>query len=209
MHLVPNALEDTMESSETYDLAIVGGGPAGASAAIYTARAGLRTVVVDADRGWTRRAMLHNHLGFPDGITGPELVELGRAHAEKAGATWVRATASGLERSDGAFRLELEDGGTMTATEVLLTTGANVALAEAAGVETRPGTEPHIKAVVAVDGDGRTSVPGIWAAGTAGGVSVHTMVTSGDGTRVAINLLSARQGERYVDHDALPATTKG
>ena len=37
----------------------------------------------------------------------------------------------------------------------------------------------------------RTSVPGVWAAGTAAGVSVHTIITAGDGARVAINLISA------------------
>ena len=52
-----------------YDLAIVGGGPAGASAATFAARAGLRTVVLDADKGMTRRAMVNNHLGFPDEFT--------------------------------------------------------------------------------------------------------------------------------------------
>ena len=51
-----------------YDVAIVGGGPAGASAATFTARAGLQTVVVDADAGMTRRAMINNHLGFPEGL---------------------------------------------------------------------------------------------------------------------------------------------
>jgi hypothetical protein len=44
----------------------------------------------------------------------------------------------------------------------------------------------------------------VWAAGTVAGVSVHTIITSGDGARVAINLISANKGERHVDHDALP-----
>ena len=57
-----------------------------------------------------------------------------------------------------------------------------------------------------VDADGRTSVPGLWAAGTAAGVSVHTIVTAGDGARVAINLISEVRGERHVDHDVLRAT---
>ena len=60
-----------------YDVAIVGGGPAGASAATFTARAGLQTVVIDADAGMTRRAMINNHLGFPEGVKGPDLVDNG------------------------------------------------------------------------------------------------------------------------------------
>jgi pyruvate/2-oxoglutarate dehydrogenase complex dihydrolipoamide dehydrogenase (E3) component len=77
-------------------------------------------------------------------------------------------------------------------------------LAREAGITTRPGTEPRIKEIVDVDAEGRTSLPGVWAAGTAAGVSVHTIVTAGDGARVAINLISGTKGERHVDHDMMP-----
>jgi thioredoxin reductase (NADPH) len=190
-------------SDRTGGVVIIGGGPAGASAAIFTARAGLATVLIDADKGMTRRAWLQNHLGFPEGVTGPDLVDGGRAQAERAGATWVGATAEAIEGSAGDFTVRTADGQTFTAAGVLLATGVSVTLAESAGVATTAGTEPRIKSIVAVDADGRTSVPGIWAAGTAGGVSVHTIVTAGDGARVAINLISEQRGERYVDHDVL------
>lgn len=185
---------------------IIGGGPAGASAAIFTARAEFATVVIDADKGMTRRAWLQNHLGFPDGITGPDLVDGGRAQAERAGATWVDGTAEAIEGSAGAFIVRTADGQELTASNVIVATGTTVSLAEAAGVATTAGTEPHIKSIVSVDAQGRTSVPGIWAAGTAAGMSVHTIVTAGDGARVAVNLISEVRGERHVDHDVLPAS---
>jgi thioredoxin reductase (NADPH) len=184
---------------------IVGGGPAGASAATFVARAGLPTVVIDADKGMTRRAWLENHLGFPGGISGPDLVDGGRAQAERAGATWVDGSVDAIEGTAGDFTVRTSDGQVHPAASVILATGFSVAAAESAGVATADGTEPHIKKIVAVDGDGRSSVPGIWAAGTAAGVSVHTIVTAGDGARVAINLISERRGERHVDHDVLPA----
>jgi thioredoxin reductase (NADPH) len=185
---------------------IIGGGPAGASAATFTARAGLTTVVIDADKGMTRRAWVGNHLGFAEGITGPELVDNGRAQAERAGAVWVEGTAESVEKAADGFTVRTDAGDTFTASNVILATGTSSALAEAAGVATAPGTEPRIKTILAVDAEGRTSVPGIWAAGTAAGVSVHTIVTSGDGARVAINLISEVRGERHVDHDILPAS---
>lgn len=185
-----------------YDLAIVGGGPAGASAAVFAGRAGLRTVVVDADKGITRKAELNNHLGFPDGITGPELVELGRAHAVKSGAEWIDGSVTSVSEADEGFVVATDDQ-ELSAKEVLLTTGVLTSLAEALGLRTQPGTEPRIATTYVVDSEGRTDVDGVWAAGTAGGASVHTIVTAGDGARVAINLISARNGERHVDHDVL------
>lgn len=192
-------------SDDPVDVVIVGGGPAGASAAVFTARAELSTVVVDADKGITRRAMLNNHFGFPDGIPGPDLVDRGRAHAESAGANWVTDDVDAIEPHEGAFVVRTGGGQTFTASQVILATGMSVAAAEAAGVTIVDATEPRIKSIVEVDAEGRSSVPGIWAAGTVAGASVHTVVTAGDGARVAINLLSELKGERHWDHDVLPA----
>jgi len=60
-----------------------------------------------------------------------------------------------------------------------------------------------MKTVLVVDPAGRTNIPGIWAAGTVAGVSVHVAVTAGDGARVAINVISQINGARWVDHDVL------
>ncbi len=188
-----------------YDIVIIGGGTSGASAAIFAARAGLRTLVVDADKGMTRRAMVNNQLGFPKGITGPELVELGREHAIAAGAEWRAGTVTALAGGADAVLVTLDDGEVVEASDVLLAIGVTAALAQDAGIATVPGTEPRIQTNVKVDAEGRTSMPRVWAAGTIAGVSVHTIVTAGDGARVAINIISAARGERYVDHDMMPA----
>ena len=188
-----------------YDVAIVGGGPAGASAATFTARAGLQTVVIDADAGMTRRAMVNNHLGFPEGVRGPDLVDDGKQQATRAGAEWVHGKVVDLQKGgDQGFELRTEDGQTFEAKQVILTIGANAELAKQAGIATKPGTEPRIREIVDADREGRTSMPGVWAAGTAAGVSVHTIITAGDGARVAVNLISDVKGERHVDHDVLP-----
>ncbi|BDG61367.1 hypothetical protein caldi_24570 [Caldinitratiruptor microaerophilus] len=187
-----------------YDVAIIGGGPAGASAATFTARAGLNTVLVDADQSITRRAWIPNHLGFPDGISGPDLVDRGKQQAQRAGARLVTGKVVDLEGTGTAgFHLRLEDGTTLEARHVILCLGVNVELARKAGAAIRPGGEPRIKEVVDVDALGRTSIPGVWAAGTCAGTSVHTIVTAGDGARVAINLISEIRGTRHVDHEVL------
>src|SRR5205823_11425316 len=96
------------ERPRMYDVAIVGGGPAGASAATFTARAGLQTVLIDADAGMTRRAMVNNHLGFPEGVAGPDLVDTGNLQAARAGAEVVQGKVVDLQRRDDGFELRTE-----------------------------------------------------------------------------------------------------
>jgi thioredoxin reductase (NADPH) len=193
--------------TDTYDLVIVGGGPAGASAAIFASRAGLRTLVLDSDKGMTRRALVNNLLGFPEGITGPELVERGQQHARRTGAEWQTAEVTAVRPVGDGVQVSTSDGRVFEAHQALLTTGASVALAAEVGITTRPATEPRMREAIVVDDQGRTSVPRVWAAGAAAGVSVHVIITAGDAARAAVNIISAHKGQRHVDHDALPAPT--
>ncbi len=184
-----------------YDILIIGAGPAGASAALFAAKAGKKTIVVDHDKSITKRAWVENHYGVME-ISGPDLVELGKKQAAKFGAEIVADTVVNISKTDYGFTVETE-GLHYEAGQVILATGLSVELAEKVGLETKDGTEPRIKTVFAVDIDGRTNVEGIWAAGTAAGVSVHTIITAGDGAKVAINVISHLNGARYVDHDVL------
>lgn len=185
-----------------YDVIVIGAGPAGASAALFAAKAGLKTLVVDDDKGMTKRAWVENHYGVP-AIGGSELVETGKKQAEKFGAELVAAKATAVAREGDVVVVRTENGAAYSARHVILATGASVELAEASGIRTRPGTEPRIKTVLDVDPQGRTNVPCVWAAGTCAGVSVHTIITAGDGAKVAINVISELKGQRYVDHDVL------
>jgi thioredoxin reductase (NADPH) len=186
-----------------YDVIVVGGGPAGQSAAIFLIKAGRKTLILDDEKGLTQRALVKNHYGF-DEITGGDLVSAGRKQAEKYGTDIINARVKNIEKVEYLFNVTTDEGNAYEAPYVILATGSNATLADAIGLETKPGVEPYVKKTIAVDDAGRTSIPGIWAAGTAGGVSVHTIITSGDGARVAVNLLSDIQGSRYVDHDAIP-----
>lgn len=186
-----------------YDIVIIGAGPAGASAAIYAAKSGKKTLLFDNDKSITKKALLRNHYGAPD-ITGPDLVETGKKQAAEFGAEIIQDTVVNLIKSETGIHVETENQ-SYEASHVILATGLGVDLAEKAGIATKDGTEPRIKTVIDVDASGKTSVPGIWAAGTVAGVSVHTIVTAGDGAKVAINVISELNGARYVDHDILKA----
>lgn len=186
-----------------YDVAVVGGGTAGGSAAVFLAKGGLKTLVLDNDKGQTRRAWIENHYGFPDGISGPDLVEAGRKQAEKLGAEWQIAEVVEIVREGDGFVVKAEDGRSFEAKQVLLATGAAMGLAEKLGLEFTDGREARYPRVVKVDIDGRTSAPGVWAAGILAGASAHTIVTAGHGAQVAIGILSEREGKRHVQHDVL------
>src|SRR5437870_4133627 len=99
------------EKLRMYDVAVVGRCPARARAATFTGRGGLQTVMIDADAGMTRRAMVNNHLGFPEGMPGPDLVETGKRQAARAGAEVVQGKVVGLQRQgENGFALNTEDG---------------------------------------------------------------------------------------------------
>ncbi len=181
------------------DVIVIGGGPCGVAAAVFLARAGKDTLIIDEGKTMLRRAHIENYLGMPQGIPGADLYALGQEQARAAGAQVHRGRVVSISAQDGAFLVQT-DGGEFQARRLLLATGSSTALAASLGLAVVPGREPHIKEVFQVDADGRTNVPGVYAAGTAAGTSVHALVVAGDGARVAINMLSDMAGARNVDH---------
>ncbi|MCL6697637.1 NAD(P)/FAD-dependent oxidoreductase [Sphingomonas sp. NSE70-1] len=107
------------------DCLVIGAGPAGLTAAIYLARFHLDILVVDSGKG--RAAMIpctHNHAGYPDGISGKELIGLMREQAQRHGAKIVDGCVSRLHRDEQSGLFEAEWGsGPMRARSVLLATG--------------------------------------------------------------------------------------
>lgn len=184
-----------------YDVIVIGAGPAGSSAALLTAKAGKKTLVIDNGKSVTKRAWVENHYGVME-ITGQDLFDLGKKQAEKFGAEIVETSAINISTESDGLLVETE-AGTYKGRHVILATGMLVDLAEKIGVAIKPGTEPRIKSIIDVDGAGKTNVANIWAAGTVAGVSMHTIITAGDGAKVAINIISELNGERYVDHDVM------
>lgn len=108
------------------DCLIVGGGPAGLTAAIYLARFHLDILVVDA--GKSRAGLIpctRNHAGFPDGISGTELLERMRAQAQKYGAKIVSDRVTKLERGEDGLFAAVWGSGHASAKTVLLATGVS------------------------------------------------------------------------------------
>jgi thioredoxin reductase (NADPH) len=107
-----------------WDSIVIGGGPAGQSAAIYLARFNRSVLVIDKGHGRTDSFEVNqNYLGFPFGIPSRRLAELGRTQAERYGATFMTAAAIGLKQLGiQGFEVELADQ-TLQAHSIILATG--------------------------------------------------------------------------------------
>jgi thioredoxin reductase (NADPH) len=117
----------TRPSPETYDLAILGAGPAGLAAAVYGASEGLSTLVLEplAIGGQAgTSSMIRNYLGFPKGISGGELAHRAWEQAVLFGAEFVFAQpAIGLATRGKERVIALSDGSEVSARAVIVATG--------------------------------------------------------------------------------------
>jgi thioredoxin reductase (NADPH) len=124
---VSDALAASRVEDDRFDVAVVGGGPAGLAAAVYSASEGLPTVVIEREvvggQAGTS-SLIRNYLGFPRGISGAELAKRAYAQAWLFGAKYALAReVSGLTVRGAERIVRLDDGRELTARAVLVATG--------------------------------------------------------------------------------------
>lgn len=110
------------------DILIIGAGPAGLSAAIYAARAGFKTIMLEKIGAGGQMMLtdkIDNYPGFPEGIAGFDLQNKMLLQAKKFGAKLNYGEAIKIEKTDKEFSVLLADGKTMTAEAVILAVGAS------------------------------------------------------------------------------------
>jgi thioredoxin reductase (NADPH) len=130
---------------EVYDVAVIGGGPAGLSAALNAASEGLSTILLSAERGGQAgtSSLIENYMGFPEGISGPDLTDRAFDQALKFGVEHLSCTVEAMGRSnEGLFILATKAGSVIRARTVIAATGA------------RYNTLPEETGVAAFDGNG-------------------------------------------------------
>lgn len=123
-------------STTTFDIAIIGSGPAGFTAGIYTSRANLSTVIFEGIQPGgqlTITTEVENYPGFEHGIMGPEMMEVFRKQAHRFGATSKYEVISKVDLSSQPFKLYNEKGTEYTAKAVIIATGATAKLLGAKG----------------------------------------------------------------------------
>lgn len=126
---------------EEIDIIIIGSGPAGLTAAIYSARSGYRPLVIEgipAGGQLLTTTEIENFPGFHEGISGPELIENMRKQAQRFGTEFLMKDVTSVDFSIYPFKIEAEDS-EYSARAVIIATGARAKYLELPSVETFKG----------------------------------------------------------------------
>jgi thioredoxin reductase len=177
------------------DVIVVGGGPAGLSAGLFTAKNGLETTIFDTDGSWMHSAHLFNYLGIRS-MDGDVFLDRARKHATDDHGAELREgeEVTGVAETGDGFEVAT-DGGQYEADYVVLATGADRDLAEDLGCAFDGD-------VVEVDVTMETSVADCYATGAmVRDEEWQAIISAGDGAAAALNVLTKEKGEHFHDFD--------
>jgi thioredoxin reductase len=188
------------------DVLVIGGGVAGLQAAVLTAKAELDTLVLSGGEPLVCSTDKIQNLVTRDLIAGDELIETGRERVRAFDGDILEATVTRLTRegTPGPFTVTTADAETYTVETVVIATANEFDFLEPLSEEIeytsgRDGEftmEQHIKT-----DDANRATDNVYVAGLANTWEYQTSVAIGDGAKAAVNLISDRRGEAYVDHD--------
>jgi thioredoxin reductase (NADPH) len=133
----------TRAQTNFYDLAIVGGGPAGLAAAVYGASEGLHTVMIEREAPGGQAGMssrIENYLGFPMGLSGGDLARRAVVQAQRFGVEILSPQEAVGVRTEGPYRIiKLADGNEISCHALLIATGVQWRRLEMPGIDRLQG----------------------------------------------------------------------
>jgi len=179
------------------DVVVVGGGPAGSTAAVFAARYGLATVVFDrGNAALPRCGYLENYPGFPGGVAVETFRDLLAAHVAEAGAALRAELVTAVSRDGEGFVVETDEGREMATSYVVAAAWYDGSYLrglgdDAAMFETHEhhGESEERFAPDYPDADGRTPVEGLYVAAPNGDRNDQAVVAAGQGAHVARSLI--------------------
>jgi thioredoxin reductase (NADPH) len=183
------------------DVIVVGGGVAGLTAATFTARAGLETLVIDDGESILRRnAHLENVPGFPAGVNARLFLDLLAEQAGTNGAAFLEGRVTDIDPDEDAHALRVErtdDETVLTAPFVVASSWSDASYLEDSGVAL---LERGSKTYVDTDDDcGRTAVEGLYAAGRLATKAHQTVVCAGHGAEAGLAVVEDSEVPFYHD----------
>src|SRR5438270_490479 len=133
----------TRAETDFYDLAIIGGGPAGLASAVYGASEGLHTVIVECDAPGGQAGMssrIENYLGFPNGLSGGDLARRAVVQAKRFGVEILSPQEAVGVRTEGSYRIiKLKDASEISCHALMVATGVQWRRLEAPGIDRLQG----------------------------------------------------------------------
>jgi thioredoxin reductase (NADPH) len=133
----------TRAQTDFYDLAIIGGGPAGLAAAVYGASEGLKTVMIEREAPGGQAGMssrIENYLGFPTGLSGGDLARRAVVQAQRFGVEILSPQEAVSVRTEGSYRIiKLADGNEISCHALMVATGVQWRRLAAPGVDKLQG----------------------------------------------------------------------
>jgi thioredoxin reductase len=181
------------EQIERSEVAIIGAGPAGLAAGLFTARYGLRTQIFDRGPSLLKQcAHLDNYLGFPAGIDAGEFLQLGKCHAIEAGCVITPQRVASLDRVPEGFAVRTRTA-TFAAARVVVASGYNCDFLRELAVDGLFNAHGELRA----DQDGRTCCEGLYVAGPLAGLEDQALICAGHGARVALAVIRDVRSARF------------
>src|SRR6201997_3274941 len=133
----------TRAQTSFYELAIIGGGPAGLAAAVYGASEGLHTVMIEREAPGGQAGMssrIENYLGFPAGLSGGDLARRAVVQAQRFGVEILAPQEARSVRTEGSYRIiKLADEGEISCHALMIATGVQWRRLEAPGIDRLQG----------------------------------------------------------------------
>ena len=180
------------------DVAVVGDGPGGLSAALFLAKNGLSVTVYGQDKTAMHFAMLNNYLGLP-ATHGSEFQRIAREQVSKFGAGLENVRVESVKAEGDSFQLALEGGSSVSARYLILSEGKSPRLAQQLGLTFDP------EQGLTTDINGKTQLDRVYAVGRlARPGRSQAVISAGDGAAAAIDILSREKGEPVSDWDSPP-----
>jgi Thioredoxin reductase len=188
------------------DVLVIGGGVAGLQAAVFTAKAGVDTLVLNGGEPLVCSTDKIQNLVTRELIAGDEIIDTGRTRVRSFGGEIENATVTAVSRDDdpGPFTVTTEAGEAHTAEMLIIAAADELAFLEPLSdeLEFTDGREGEFTMDRHIETDeSNRATTNVYAAGLANTWEYQTSVAIGDGAKAAVNLISDRRDEAYVDHD--------
>lgn len=194
-------MTDTGGAPGSHHVLIIGGGASGTTCALFLARAGISSTVLDQDRTILKRAYLHNYPGM-DPKEGTDWLEHLRSRvAAVGGSDYVRERVTALSSKGNGFVAETRSAPYEGDYLVIASGQTPTPFISGLGLETTDPIQPYVLTNIVVDRWGATNVDGVYACGVVAGHPSQAVICAGSGANVAQRIATVVRGEFWVDHD--------